>query len=183
MGMGDKDKMDHAVPQKLQAIIIQAAEDGTPIPNGKGGQARAPSLDTVRRHEASPEAMHGWQKPHNRTINPATFQGDVLTFTCCSDREFKRCITGTDTTHSTPKPYRLNFTCYTCGNKVHCLTCGRLRAEAPDDQGWFKGTGLTPKSTKLGKVSKEDELARSHLAKMARDGNYNWGVYTLLQVW
>jgi hypothetical protein len=96
-------------------------------------------------------------------------------FTCCSDREFNRCITGTDTTHTTPKPYRLNSMLYvfTCGNKVYCLTCGRLRAEAPDDQGWFKGTGLTPKATKLGKVSKQDELARSHLAKIARDGN--WG--------
>ena len=62
---------------------------------------------------------------------------------------------------------------YMRGNKVNALTCGRLRAEVPDDQGWFKGTGLTPTATKLGKVSKQDELARSHLAKMARDGNWS----------
>jgi hypothetical protein len=60
MGMGDKDKMDHAVPQKLQALIVKAAIAGTPIPNGKGGQARAPSLENPGRcHEASSEAMHG----------------------------------------------------------------------------------------------------------------------------
>jgi hypothetical protein len=108
--------------------------------------------------------------------NPATFQGDVLTLTCCSDREFNRCIIGTDTTHTIRWRLRLNFTCYTvstCGNKVAALTCGRLRAEVPDDQGWFKGTGLTPTATKLGKVSMQDELARSHIAKVARDGNWS----------
>jgi hypothetical protein len=181
MGMGDKDKMDHAVPQKLQALIVKAVIAGTPIPNGKGGQLRAPSLEAVCRHEGSPEAMHAYQdisrhgKLRNNLINPATFQGDVLTFTCCTDREFNRCITGSDTPHGTQKIYhvRLNFTCLTCRNKVSGLQCGRLRAEVMDDQGWFKMTGLTPKSTKLGKVSKEDELAQSHLATMARDGNWS----------
>jgi hypothetical protein len=178
MGMGDKDKMDHAVPQKLQALIVKAVIAGTPIPNGKGGQLRAPSLEAVCRHEGSPEAMHtrlGRREGSNNLTNPATFQCDVLTFTCCTDREFNRCITGSDTPHGTQKIYhvRLNFTCLTCRNKVSGLQCGRLRAEVMDDQGWFKMTGLTPKSTKLGKVSKEDELAQSHLATMARDGNWS----------
>jgi hypothetical protein len=179
MGMGDKDKMDHAVPQKLQALIVKAAIAGTPIPNGKGGQLRAPSLEAVHRHEGSPEAMHARLSRHgkhgNNLINPATFQGDVLTFTRCTDREINRCITGTDKPHASTssRNNQLTFTCLTCRNKVIGLHCGRLREAAPDDQGWFKGTGLTPKSTKLGKVSKEDELARSHLATMARDGNWS----------
>ena len=51
MGMGDKDKMNHAVPPKLQALIIKAAKEGIPIPSGKGGQARVdqPSVATRAR--------------------------------------------------------------------------------------------------------------------------------------
>jgi hypothetical protein len=83
-------KMNDAVSTKLQALIIKAAIAGTPIPNGKGGRRRALSLTAVRDHEGTPKALHAHinlpEHRYNRLTNPATFQGDVLTFTCGTEK-------------------------------------------------------------------------------------------------